>query len=525
MFLAEQSAAIVPAVYKHLAETNDWRLLAPEISVAFLSLIALVDGLLLKKREAWYTPAMLKFFLLFITAIVAFICLPMSLRSDGEPFAFGGLVARHGWFTEVARIFFLLTAFCVTHLTSVYLRTSKLVHNEYYHLILVATAAMMLLVQANHFVLFFIALETVAVTLYVLVGYNRNSAASLEAGVKYLITGGLSSALLLAGIVLLYGVGGDTALNPDAATMDMFRFDHLQSFLSRPEIQSLPLVKAGVVLVLSGIAFKVGAFPFNVWIPDVYQGAPSPTAAFLAVGSKAAGVFALLLLTTGGPVIDNAPFLGMKHMMVNILVPVAGLTLLFGNITALGQVNVKRLLGLSGISHAGFLLIGVIAAIVSTDDASRYFAVIAVIAYLFIYLLSSTLVFGVVGHMAGEDDSNHAIIDYRRLYERNPLLSFFLAIGVGSLAGIPPTLGFVAKLLVLIAAFKAGLHGLVAVALVGVVMGTYYYMTWLREAFTRVKSEDAPAPIPVNVRSRIILCVIALIVLFGFAAQLTMHFA
>lgn len=516
MFLAEQTAALVPAVYKQLASTNDWRLLAPEISVAALSLVALVDGLILKKREAWYTPAMMKLFLLIITGIVAFVCLPLSLKGESEGLSFGGLVAQHGWFTDVARIFFLLTAFCVTHLTSIYLRTSKLVRNEYYHLILVATAAMMLLVQANHFVLFFIALETVAVTLYVLVGYNRNSAASLEAGVKYLITGGLSSALLLAGIVLLYGLGGNTTLNPDAATMDMFRFDNLQVFLARPEIQSLPLVKTGVVLVLTGIAFKIGAFPFNIWIPDVYQGAPYPTTAFLAMGSKAAGVFALLTLT----VINNAPFMLMQHMLVNILVPVAGLTLLFGNITALGQVNVKRLLGLSGISHAGFLLIGVIAAIKSDDEASRYFAVIAVIAYLFVYLFSSTLVFGVVGHMAGEDDSTHAIIDYRRLYERSPLLSFLLAIGVGSLAGIPPTLGFVAKLFILIAAFKAGLTGLVAVALAGVVMGMYYYLTWLREAFTRVKSDDAPAPVRVGAISRIVLGVLALLMLFGFAVQL-----
>jgi NADH-quinone oxidoreductase subunit N len=519
MFLAEQSAALVPAVYKQLAETNDWRLLAPEISVAVLSLVALLDGMMLKKREAWYTPAMLKFFLLFIAAIVGFVCLPMSLNNDPAPNAFGGLIAQHGgWYTDVARIFFLLTAFCVTHLTSVYLRTSKLVHNEYYHLILVATAAMMLLVQANHFVLFFIALETVAVTLYVLVGYNRNSAASLEAGVKYLITGGLSSSLLLAGIVLLYGLGGNTELNHDAASMDMLRFDHLQIFLSRPEIQSLPLVKAGVVLVLSGVAFKIGAFPFNVWVPDVYQGAPSPTTAFLTIGSKAAGVFALISLT----VLSGAPFKLMQHMLVNILVPVAGLTLLFGNITALGQVNVKRLLGLSGISHAGFLLIGVLAAIVPNDDDSRYFALISVVAYLFVYLFSSTLVFGVVGHMAGEDDSTHAIIDYRRLYERSPFLSFLLAIGVGSLAGIPPTLGFITKLLILIAAFKAGLYGIVAVALVGVVMGMYYYLTWLREAFTRVKSEDAPAPVLVNMRSRIILSVIALVVLFGFIAQIAL---
>ena len=511
MFPAEQTAAI-PAVYKQLADSNAWSLLAPEITVAGLSLLVLADGLLLKKSRAWLTPVTVKFFLLLLAG---FTVANLVRGAGAEGPAFGGLVMLHGRFSDVARLFFLATAFAVTHLASGYLGKRNLPRHEYLHLTLVATAAMMLLVQANHFVLFFLALETVAVVLYVLVGYNRKSGASLEAGVKYLITGGLSSALLLAGIVLLTGAGGNTLLNPHAGAMDMFRFDHLQVFVTAHA--DLAIVKAGVALTLAGVAFKLGAFPFNVWIPDVYQGAPAPTTAFLAVGSKGAGVFALILLT----VLTNAPFRDIDPMLVKILVPVAGLTLLFGNLPALGQRNVKRLLGLSGMSHAGWLLIGVLAAIASPDADARYLAVVAVIAYLFAYLLGSTLVFGVINHVAGEEDSEHTLDDYRRLYARSPFLAGILATGLGSLAGAPPTLGFVAKLLIVIAAFGAGLYAVTILALACVVTGVYYYFGWLREAFHRSPESDAPAPIEVGRRSRVILGVAAALTLFGFLAQLT----
>ncbi len=516
MFLAEQTAAAaVPAIYKSLAAGNTWLSLAPEMLVALLSLVALVGGMILKKREAWLTPALIKFALLLITGLsFALLFRTGGATLNETDLPFGGLLRRPDWFTDVARIFFLVSAFCVTQLISVYLRASRLAHHEYYHLTLVATAAMMLLVQANHFVLFFMALETIAVTLYVLVGYNRNSAASLEAGVKYLVTGALSSAFLLAGIVLLYGMGGSATPG-----LDMLRFDHLAGFVASHE--NLALVKVAVMLVLGGVAFKVGAFPFNVWIPDVYQGAPAPTASFLATASKGAGVFALVMLTA----LDGSPFVGMRDTLVNVLVPVTALTLLLGNIPALGQLKVKRLLGLSGISHAGFLLMGVIAAIMTNPDTAAHdLARVAIVVYLFAYLFASTLVFSVITHVAGEDDAGSTITDYKGLYKRNPIVAFFFAIGLGSLAGIPPTFGFVAKLLILIAAFQAELYGLLAVAFVCLVMGMYYYLGWLREAFHRVDSEVATKPINVCIRSKIILGAISLLLLFGFAAQLLFKF-
>lgn len=511
-------AAAVPGIYHQFAESNRWELLFPEILVAVLSLVTLADGLLLRRRAGEsYTPALVKCFLLGLAGFCAWNA--VSGRSVNDV-AFGGLVAQQGWVTDAARTFFLLTAFAVTSLSEHYLKRRKLPEHEFRHLVLVATAAMMLLAQANHFVLFFLALETVAVTLYVLVGYDRGNAFSLEAGVKYVISGGLSSALLLAGIVLLHGAGGNPILNPSAAGMDMFRFDHLQTFLAKLAIigggHLPPVALAGIVLTLAGVAFKLGAFPFNVWIPDVYQGAPSPSTAFLAVGSKGAGVFALLALA----VLPAAPFYGVRGVILDILVPVTALTLLFGNIAALGQNNVKRLMGLSGISHAGFLLLAICATIANGDPFTKEVSVLAIVAYLVVYLLASTLVFAVIGRVAGDDETGHHIHDYRRLYARNPVLAGLLATGIGSLAGIPPTLGFVTKLVVLVLAFNAGLYGAFGVALACVVAGVYYYFAWLREAFHRSKETEPVEPLALEGSSRILLTVIAAVVAFGWLVQL-----
>lgn len=522
MFLAE-ATAVVPTVYKTLAASNDWTLLIPEILMVALTLVTLVDAMFMRKREAWITPALIKLCLLAFTTTTL-----VSYLGDTTPAgeSFGGMLHQHGKMTDIIRLFFIITAFCITHLSATWLRTSKLPHTEFHVLTLVACTAMMLLTQANHFVLFFVALETIAICLYALVGYNRNSAASLEAGVKYLVCGGLSSALLLAGIVLLYGLGGNTTLNPHAGEMDMLRFDNLREFITAHG--NLPLVKTGVILVLSGIAFKVGAFPFNLWIPDVYQGAPSPAAALLAIGSKAVGIFALILLCgiPGHPEAAYAtgPFAGAMSTIIPLLSAVIGVTLLFGNIAALGQHNIKRLLGLSGISHAGFLLLGVLAAQCLPPEQAPL-AANAVLLYLFAYLIGSTVTFGVVGLVAGENDSGNTITDYTGLHKRSPFTSLLLASGVGSLAGVPPSLGFIAKLLILVVAFKAGLYALAAIALLCVAMGIYYYFGWIREAFNRGgDAETEPAKLIIPVSSRGVLGTLAAITVFGAFFQIVAYY-
>jgi NADH-quinone oxidoreductase subunit N len=378
---------------------------------------------------------------------------------------------------------------------------------EFYHIVLVVTAAMMLLAQSNHFVMLFVALETLTIGLYILVSYFRTSAASLEAGLKYLVMGALSSGLLLFGIVLLYGVAGNPSL--PGHTASGFHYGELARFLAANPHNFL--ASLGVALVLAGVAFKIGAFPFQIWIPDVYQGAPTPVTAFLAVASKAAG-FAVLLALCGA----QGVFAAYNWLVMPILTAMAAATILFGNVAALAQHNVKRLIGLSGVSHAGFLLLGVVAA--STSPLATG----AVYFYLFAYLLASFAVLGVMAHIAGTDDAEQELDHYAGLAKQNPFLAAVLAVGLGSLAGIPPLAGFMGKLFVFIAAYQAGARALLAIAALGVVVSIYYYFGWIKAAFFETWTPPAsvtppPARTPVGTISGLALGALALAsIVLGF---------
>jgi NADH-quinone oxidoreductase subunit N len=379
---------------------------------------------------------------------------------------------------------------------------------EFYHIVMVVTAAMMLLVQSNHFVMFFVALETVTIGFYILVSYFRDNSLTLEAGLKYLVLGALSSAIMLFGIVLLYGAVGK--VTTDGVAHTGFEFGAVAEFLRQNPDSFLGI--AGALLVLSGVAFKIGAFPFHIWIPDVYQGAPTPVTAFLAVSSKAAGFAVLLTL------VQNV-FTPLEGVLVPVLSLMAAATILTGNLSALTQRNTKRLMGLSGISHAGYLLLGVVASF------SVGWAAGAVWFYLFTYLLASMAVFGVMAYVTGANDADQELDHYERLARTNPFLGAVLAVGVGSLAGIPPLAGFMGKLLLFVAAYQAHLYWLLGVAIIGVILSIYYYFGWIKAAFFESwrpgqPEENAtarPVPQPATWAGAAILAVLALAtLLLGF---------
>jgi NADH-quinone oxidoreductase subunit N len=243
------------------------------------------------------------------------------------------------------------------------------------------------------------------------------------------------------------------------------------------------LASLGIVLVLAGVAFKVGAFPFQIWVPDVYQGAPTPVTAFLAVASKAAG-FAVLLGLCG----PNGAFAAYDWLITPVLMAMAAATIVFGNLAALTQHNVKRLIGLSGVSHAGFLLLGVVA------SRTVPMAMGAIYFYLFAYLIASFAVFGVMTHMAGADDSNQEIDHYAGLAKESPFMATVLAVGLGSLAGIPPLAGFMGKFFVFVAVFQAGHGTSLVIAIVGVVISIYYYFGWIKAAFFETWTAPTGSP-------------------------------
>ncbi len=457
---------------KDIAATNQWSALAPEITLGVFALLLLALELVLPKRAVAVAVPRATFLGLAVSLV-------WVLKDWAAPALhltlFGGLV-RQTTDSQIMRVFFLVGSALVAFIATVVLPKHKAPRVEFFHVLLVATGALMLLPQSNHFVQLFVALETVTVAFYILVAYFRTSPFSLEAGLKYLVMGSLSSALLLFGIVLLYGVAG----NPQLAghTAQAMNFGELAAFVRlNPDH---PLVLVGAALVLCGVAFKIGAVPFQIWVPDVYQGAPTPVTAFLAVSSKAAG-FALLLILVRGP------FQPLAHVTIPLLSTFAALSLLFGNLAALGQRNVKRLMGLSGVSHAGFLLVGVVAAIAREDAVS--WAPAAVYFYLFTYLIGAMAAFGVMAHLSVGDDADQDFRHYAGLARRSPLLGAVLACGVGSLAGIPPLAGFIGKLLIFVAAFQAHQWTLLGVAIVAVVISIYYYFGWVRAAFY----EDVPA--------------------------------
>lgn len=488
---------------KLAAADNLWSAIFPELMLGCLALLLLVLEMVLPKKHHVVIPDVAAAGLLG-TLIGLFLNWNSAILGAET---FSGLI-HHTPAGQIMRAFFLLAALLVCLLARVTLARQPMPKVEFYHIVLIVTAAMMLLAQSNHFLMLFVALETLTIGLYILVSYHRTSTASLEAGLKYLVMGALSSGLLLFGIVLLYGVAGNPTLPGHSDTSMHYR--EIARFLEANPDNFL--ASLGIVLVLSGVAFKIGAFPFQIWVPDVYQGAPTPVTAFLAVASKAAG-FAVLLGLCG----RDGAFAAYGWLTTPVLTAMAAATLIFGNIAALTQHNVKRLIGLSGVAHAGFLLLGVVAAPTSPIATG------AIYFYLFAYLIASFAVFGVMTHVAGADDSDQNLDHYAGLAKESPFLAAVLAIGLGSLAGIPPLAGFMGKLFVFIAAYQSGARWLLAIAAAGVVISIYYYFGWIKAAFFETWTPPAdsaparPARTPVGVIAGLALGSLALAsIVLGF---------
>ncbi len=480
------------------ASSNEWLMILPEILLGLLALGLLAAEMALPPGRRAVVGRIAVWGQLLIFASGFGFC---RACYTAEPMTyFSGLIAQDD-ITQLMRGFFLLSSILVCYLGHLYLARRNLPRTEFFHLVILIAAGLMLLVQSANFVMLFVALETVTVAFYVLVAYCRTSSLSLESGIKYLILGALSSSILLFGIVLLYGIAGSPVL--EGSSPNSLGFPELAAFI-RLHPENL-VVRTGALLVIAGICFKIGAFPFQIWVPDVYQGAPTPVTAYLAVASKAAGFIVLLNLLAG-------PFAALRDFLLPLLSAIAVLTILFGNLAAVVQNNVKRLMGLSGIAHAGYLLVGLLACF------SVEWAPYAVVFYLLTYLLGSFAVFGVMSAVADENDDDQDLADYSNLSRERPFLAGVLACGLGSLAGIPPFAGFIGKLFIFVAAFQAGLYGLLGVAIVGVVISIYYYFGWVREAwFSTEPASAAPAePAGLPLRDRLVLgALVAATVVFG----------
>jgi len=458
--------------YLTFSQNNLWIEVWPELTLALGALLVLGIDLFGRRDPGSVKAGSFAIFFQFVLLIVhLFDYLLWHHTFDRE--SFSGMLA-HGIQGDVMRSFFLLSSLLVSILAHRHNALRNFRCSEFHHLTMLATAGLMILCQSQNFLLFFVALETVALSFYPLVAYNRECPKSLEAGIKYLIFGALSSTLLLFGVVLLYGVGSNPegwgAVWNGASGQDALSFAYLTEFLAQNAEH--PMLRAGVVLIISGIAFKVGAAPFQIWVPDVYHGAPMPVTAFLSVSSKAAGFFVLLLLV-------NGPLAGMEDFLIPLLGFVATFTIFFGNLAACAQRNVKRMLGLSGVAHAGYLLVAVMASMILPGESDR--AVWILFFYLFTYMLASFAVFGVMCVARPQDDNEHEFEDYENLAKKSPFLGLVLVTGIASLAGIPPFAGFIGKLLLMSVAFETELYLSLGAMIIGVVISIYYYFGWIRE--------------------------------------------
>ena len=355
---------------------------------------------------------------------------------------------------------------------------------EFFALPVFTCAGLMWVASAVDFTLIFVSVELVTISFYVLVAYMRRNNASLEAGVKYLILGALSTGFFVYGITWIFGVTGETNLDKIAAVIPTLHGSET------------PLL-FGFMLVMIALGFKIAAAPFQIWVPDVYQGAPTPVTAYLSVGSKAAGFVVLIRLVD---TFLSVPL--VRDKVIAAMVVLAALTLIYGNLAALPQTNLKRLLAYSSIAHAGYLLVAV------ASDAS-----LAVAFYLGGYLLMTLLTFLVmivVANRTGGDDIAH----FAGLHRRSPWLAFAMLVAMGSLAGIPFTVGFFGKFLVFTAAYAQGHFALIAIGLVTVAAGFYYYLKVVRAMYWQ-ESEDTSRIEAAPATNAVIATLIVLIFVLG----------
>ena len=390
--------------------------------------------------------------------------------------------------------FFLLAALLVLMMSvdfSVKLGTGI---SEFYSLVLFALAGMMFAASANDFAMLFVSLELITVTFYILTSFQRNRLISLEAGVKYLILGAMASAFLVYGIALIYGTSGTMSFGELAAR--------------GAAVQHQPLFQLGILLVVGGLAFKIAAFPLQIWAPDVYQGSPAPVTAFLAVGSKAAGMVLLIRVLLGA-----LPFAAVAHL-TKLLMVMSAVTILYGSLCAIPQRNLKRLLGYSSIANAGYLLLGLAAMSHAGVTAILYYLA----GYLFTVLAAFTVICVVLRTTDAEDISGLA-----GLGRRSPLLAASLTLSMVSLAGIPPLAGFFGKFLLFKAAAEQGpsFYWLIGVAIMGVVISLYYYFGVVQAIYwSKEPAEASPIVVPWPMKLSLGVCLLGMLWLGIFPNKL-----
>jgi len=419
----------------------DFSLIIPEMLVLTMACLILVIDAFLKDEQRVFS------YLLSVLALVAAAFLTLDLHMGVRTVGFSGTFVTDTMADMLKFTIYVVTAVVFVY-SRQYLKLRGLFKGEFYVLGLFAVLGMMILVSAHSLLTVYLGLELMSLSLYAMVAFNRDSALSTEAAMKYFVLGGFASGVLLYGMSILYGVSGSLDIGG------------ISQYLNTHPGFNAPLM-LGMVFIIVALAFKFGAVPFHMWVPDIYHGAPTVVTAFIGTAAKLAAFGFMMRLMVEG-------MGALQASWQDILIILAVLSLGIGNIVAIAQTNIKRMLAYSTISHVGFILLGFIASTPGGYSAAMF--------YTITYAITAAGAFGIVILLSREGFEADSIDDYKGLNTRHPWYAFMMLLLMFSMAGVPPTVGFYAKLLVLESIIDQGITWLAITAVLFSVIGAFYYL-------------------------------------------------
>jgi NADH-quinone oxidoreductase subunit N len=460
----------------------------PEILLLTLACLVLVVDLFIREERRIISYAISQIGLLVIMAITMLVS-----RSEAQ-ILFDGSYIRDPM-SDVLKVGILLVTFIAFLYAKDYLRDREIFKGEFYTLGLFAVLGMCIMTSANSFLTIYLGLELLALCLYALVAFKRDSAQGAEAAMKYFVLGALASGMLLYGISMIYGATGT------------LRFDELAKVVTEGDLNRIIMI-FGIVFLVIGLAFKMGAVPFHMWVPDVYQGAPTAVTLFLGSAPKIAAFALAMRLLVDGLGDLNGGWQGWQGMLIILAVLSMGI----GNLVAIAQTNIKRMLAYSTISHVGFIMLGILAGTKEGYTASMF--------YTLVYALMSAGGFGIIIALSRKGFEAENIDDMKGLNQRNPWFAGMMLLIMFSMAGVPPTVGFFAKLFVLDAVVSVDLTWLALVGVAFSIIGAFYYIRIIKLMYFDQPTDERPLSVGVDTQVVLSLNGLAMLVLGLFPAGL-----
>lgn len=462
-------------------------LIAPEITLLVTAIVVILLDLFFQRRG-----------LLTIISLIGIAIsfgFTVSMWGSNPQTIFNNMLVTDQ-FALFFKLLFLVVSALVILASTDYVSRFEHSRGEYYALVLLSTLGMMLITAATEFISIFIALELISISLYALVGFLKDSK-STEASLKYMLLGAIASAILLYGMAFIFGFTGKTQLG------DISQF--IQTVFSSGNVTS-PGLLLGIILLIVGFGFKIAAFPFQMWVPDVYEGAPTPVTAYLSVASKAAG-FAIILRIFYSA-FSMPAWLSQDWGMIFAVLAAIGMTI--GNIVAIPQTNIKRMLGYSSIAQAGYIMLGIVAVGVSSiNSIPGQSSLLFFLAGYAMTNMGAFIAIIAISNKAGSD----LISDYAGMGKRAPWLALALTLCLISLTGIPPTAGFMAKFYIFSVAVQSDLLWLVIIAVLNSVISAYYYLRVVKVMWLNEPTSDARVTSSIGLRMALLISCLGVILL------------